>query len=269
MKSIDFTFITIVYKDNLGCLETINSIFESISEYTNYSFEHIIIDGGLDIILKKEIELLKIPYIKLISEPDGGIYDAMNKGIKLASGKFINFLNAGDLLVNNIDWDNIFSSLMDIESDGSIAGLALSSKIKFDIQSFDLQSRPFDPNYPRMPTIHQSMIYKVVVLRDINYSSAFQICGDFDNYIKIIESGKSFLSIPSFYSIFFAGGKSSTKPYLLFIESSKISTKYIGINNFRIFIIRLKLFISLSVFQALFISNKFIGYTVRLRRILS
>lgn len=268
MKIIDFTFITIVYQDNLGCLETIKSIFESTYEYNGYIFEHIIVDGGSDIVLKKEIELLKIPYLKLISEPDNGIYDAMNKGIKLASGKFINFLNAGDVLVNNIDWDDIFSSLKVIQNDASIAGLALSSKIKFDIQSINLQSRPFNPIYPRMPTIHQSMIYKTAVLCDIKYSSVYQICGDFENYMRIIKSGKSFLSLPSFYSIFFAGGKSSTNPYLLFTESSRISIKYVGINKFRIIIIGFKLFISLSVFQALFFSNKFIAYTLKLRRLL-
>lgn len=265
MKSIDFTFITIVYRDNFGCLETINSIFKSIFEYAEYNFEHIIIDGGSDIALKREIELLKIPYLKLISESDNGIYDAMNKGIKLASGKFINFLNAGDLLVNNIDWDNIFSSLKVIQNDVSIAGLALSSKIKFDIQSVNLQSRPFNPTYPRMPTVHQSMIYKSAVLRDIKYSSVFQICGDFENYMRIIQTGRSFLSLPSFYSIFFAGGKSSRNPYLLYIESSNISLKYVGLNRFRIFSIRSKLFISLLTFQAIFLSNKLIRYALKLR----
>lgn len=268
MKNIDFTFITIVYRDSVGCLKSINSIFESISEYADYNFQHIIIDGGSDILLKREIELLKIPYLELISEPDNGIYDAMNKGIKLASGNFINFLNAGDLLVNNIDWDKIFSSLKVIQNDVSIAGLALSSEIKFEIQSIKLQSRPFDHKYPRMPTIHQSMIYKSTVLRDINYSSTFQICGDFENYMRIIKSGKSFLTVPSSYSIFFAGGKSSTKPYLLFFESSKISFKYAGINRLRFLIIALRLIISLLIFQVLFLFNKFIAYALKLRRFL-
>jgi hypothetical protein len=120
-----------------------------------------------------------------------------------------------------------------------------------------------------MPTIHQSMIYKRDVLFDINYSSNFQICGDFENYMRIIKSGKYFLPINSFYSVFFAGGKSSTSPFLLFKESSKISIQYFGANLYGTFKIRIKLFISLLVFQVLFLSNKLIGYAVNLRKFLT
>ena len=84
--------ITVVYNDCLHIEETIKSFISQ----TWRNKEYIIIDGGstdgtVDIIKKYED---KIPF--WCSEPDDGIYDAMNKGIDKASGDWINILNSGD-----------------------------------------------------------------------------------------------------------------------------------------------------------------------------
>lgn len=91
------SIITINYNNAIGLEKTILSILNQ-----NYSnFEYIIIDGNSsdgskDIILKyKE----KITY--WISEPDNGIYNAMNKGINVAKGEYLLFMNSGDILVND------------------------------------------------------------------------------------------------------------------------------------------------------------------------
>ena len=92
-----FTLITVTLNSQKTILKTINSI----NNQTYQEFEYIIIDGGssdetLQIIKKN----LKKNYI-LISEKDKGIYNAMNKGINLSSGKFIGFLNSDDWLDND------------------------------------------------------------------------------------------------------------------------------------------------------------------------
>ena len=97
MNKLKFTIITVSYNAE-SCIEgTIKSVL--IQSYKN--IEYIIIDGGstdntLKIInkYKKEIDII-------VSEPDQGIYDAMNKGLNLAKGHFVNFLNAGDTFYNN------------------------------------------------------------------------------------------------------------------------------------------------------------------------
>ncbi|ORM38742.1 hypothetical protein A2G94_05325 [Francisella endosymbiont of Ornithodoros moubata] len=90
------TVITVVYNGEAY----LEKIILSVINQTYESVEYIIIDGGstdgtIDIIKKYES---KINY--WISEAYNGIYDAMNKGIKLATGDWINFMNAGDLFYN-------------------------------------------------------------------------------------------------------------------------------------------------------------------------
>lgn len=98
------SIITVVYNDQRSLRKTI----ESVIGQTYKNIEFIIIDGGstdgtLDVI--KEYE----KYINSwISEPDKGVYDAMNKGLKLASGEWINFLNAEDTFYSNYTVGDIF-----------------------------------------------------------------------------------------------------------------------------------------------------------------
>lgn len=98
------SIITVVYNGKKYLEETIHSVINQ----TYDNVEYIIIDGGstdgtLDIIRKYENQ---IDY--WISERDHGIYDAMNKGITLASGEWINFMNAGDIFYNTTVIKEIF-----------------------------------------------------------------------------------------------------------------------------------------------------------------
>ena len=104
-KTPVISIITVTF----NAIETIIDTFQSVFNQTFTSFEFIIIDGGstdgtLDIIKSK---LNNISY--WVSEKDNGIYDAMNKGISVAKGDWIIFLNSGDIFCNNDVLKNIFS----------------------------------------------------------------------------------------------------------------------------------------------------------------
>lgn len=97
------SIITINYNNAKGLKKTI----ESVINQTYNDFEYIIIDGCSS---DESVEILKSytspqsqpqPLLSWISEPDTGVYQAMNKGIKLANGEYLLFLNGGDYLVNN------------------------------------------------------------------------------------------------------------------------------------------------------------------------
>lgn len=95
--------ITVCY----NAAETIERTIQSVLGQTYHDIEYIIIDGGstdgtVDVIRKYAD---KIAY--WTSEPDKGIYDAMNKGIRVATGEWINFMNSGDTFVNSNVLDNL------------------------------------------------------------------------------------------------------------------------------------------------------------------
>lgn len=87
-----FSIITVTY----NAAKVLEDTIQSIVTQTYKNLEYIIVDGGstdetLDIIHKYQEHITTV-----ISEPDQGLYDAMNKGIKLATGDYLCFLNAGD-----------------------------------------------------------------------------------------------------------------------------------------------------------------------------
>lgn len=113
------SIITINWNNAEGLRRTL----ESVAAQTNRNFEHIIVDGGstdgsVDIINDYEETIHRTPYtIRLlwISEKDKGIYEAMNKGIRMAKGEYLLFLNSGDALENAEVVENFYKA--DIKTD--------------------------------------------------------------------------------------------------------------------------------------------------------
>lgn len=87
-----FSIITVTYNAE----STIEATMLSVKQQTFRPIEHIIIDGASKDNTLYIINKYKDDYTKVISEPDKGLYDAMNKGIRLATGTYLCFLNAGD-----------------------------------------------------------------------------------------------------------------------------------------------------------------------------
>lgn len=98
-----FSIITVTYNAEKELPFTVNSV----KEQTYTGFEYLVIDGNSTDNTLKIAEKSGIPNTIIISEPDKGLYDAMNKGIKLASGKYLIFLNAGDSFSSEETLDTI------------------------------------------------------------------------------------------------------------------------------------------------------------------
>lgn len=101
------SIITVNYNDSLGLELTI----KSVKEQTFSDYEHIVIDGGSNDGSQKIIEANKESFSYWVSEPDNGIYHAMNKGIKVAKGEYLYFLNSGDHFNNNTSLNKVYSFL--------------------------------------------------------------------------------------------------------------------------------------------------------------
>lgn len=104
------SIVTINYNNIDGLKKTV----ESVVSQTNHEFEYIIVDGastdgGAEYL--KEIGDKSYPFeLKLISEKDTGIYNAMNKGVRMAKGEYVLMLNSGDYLVASDVLDRVFAA---------------------------------------------------------------------------------------------------------------------------------------------------------------
>lgn len=94
MKNVDISIVTPVF----NCVEYIGDAIESVAAQSDGQFEHIVVDGGSTdgtvAVIKQKAEVY--PHLRWLSEPDSGQSDAMNKGLALARGSILGFLNADD-----------------------------------------------------------------------------------------------------------------------------------------------------------------------------
>lgn len=113
-REIKISVITVCYNAEKVIEETIQSVLAQ--DYHN--IEYIIVDGlskdaTMDIVMQYASE----DKIKWISEMDKGIYDAMNKGIAMASGDYVQFLNAGDVFVDSYIVSKVAAGISDADAD--------------------------------------------------------------------------------------------------------------------------------------------------------
>ncbi|MEG1649871.1 MAG: glycosyltransferase family 2 protein, partial [Rikenellaceae bacterium] len=99
------SIITVVYNAKEALEKTINNIRQI--DYEN--LEYIIVDGGSTDGTKEVIEANSLWVTSWISQPDKGLYDAMNKGMRLATGAYVWFINAGDFVYSPDILKNIFA----------------------------------------------------------------------------------------------------------------------------------------------------------------
>lgn len=117
---IDFSIITVCFEDREGLKKTIRSVLTQT--YTN--FEFIVIDGNSHDGTKEILEKYDKYFSFWVSEPDSGIYNAMNKGIEHARGKYLLFLNAGDIFHSNTVLGDVCNRL---EEKDIVSGYALKN----------------------------------------------------------------------------------------------------------------------------------------------
>lgn len=158
------TVITVVRNDRDGLSRTIRSI----AGHKRSDIEYVVIDGAssdgtLELIMDHE-ELIDL----WISEPDSGIYDAMNKGIARSSGEYLLFLNAGDELVADLD------QLSDILADGYAMVYGKANMIRPDGILSYVKGKPLRSIGKLVrgtPLCHQAILYKrdAIGLYDTRY----------------------------------------------------------------------------------------------------
>ena len=182
-----FSIITVSLNDFLGLKETI----KSLSKFDKNKYEHIIVDGGSK---DQTVNLIKENSSKIdkwISEPDKGIYDAMNKGLKLVSSEknIVTFLNAGDLALTNYlkDAEKLF--LKNKLIDFCYGGLIIVGKKKETKYVPKILSKKSE-YLQRMALPHPSLYVKKYIFTKIgNFNLNKKITADHEWCVRLIKSG--------------------------------------------------------------------------------
>lgn len=183
----------------LNSEETIISCLESVSNQKFKNLEHIVIDGQST---DKTCELvhhhMKNINIKFISEPDNGIYEALNKGIQLASGEIIGILHANDQFYDSNTLQDIIDSHNLFNWDVLHGDLVFETKDGNGLQSRVWKSSDFkikNLKFGWMPP-HPTMFIKRDLINQIgSYNTSFKISGDYDFIWRLYKKK----SIKSFY----------------------------------------------------------------------
>lgn len=194
-----FSIITVTRNNLDGLKETC----ESIKSQDFKDFEWIVMDGASHDETAKWLSEVKD--VKWISEHDFGIYDAMNKGMKMACGKYLIFMNAGDKFAKT----NVLSAVSAQAKDKNPDFIYGDSIEGTGDNSFYKKAKPLDKISQGMPTHHQAMIYNAASLGELTYNTNIDLAADYDLTARFLTLAKrNALYVPIPICIFKQGGTS-------------------------------------------------------------
>lgn len=224
MELLKVSIITVCYNSAKTIEQTIQSVIRQ--NYDN--IEYIIIDGGstdgtIDVIKKYED---KISY--WISEPDNGLYDAMNKGIKIATGEIIGIINSDDWynegavekVVNCFERNNcgiVYADMITVADNGVIFRKCAAKINK-------------DHIYFRMIYNHATIFVKKHIYEKYGvFDCQYKIVADYDAMLRFYNQQVVFAYLPFDVAFFRLGGVSNTKMWRGRSELKKVALK--GLEN--------------------------------------
>jgi len=235
------SIITIVYNGEKYLEETIQSVINQ----TYDNIEYIIIDGGstdetIDIIKKYED---KIDY--WVSERDGGIYDAMNKGIKIASGSWVNFMNAGDKFIDKSIIKKISSSLGNQEVT-IFFGDTIDDYGEF--KKVHKANTNLQKLWKGMLFSHQSTFFSLKYHKENLYNTTYKLASDFDMIYHAYIKGEKFHYLNMSIAMIEIGGVSYLQREKVFLEYGSIVCRKKdvfkrGFFNFALFKLKIKMLV--------------------------
>lgn len=183
------SIITINYNNKAGLQRTIDSVICQ----TWRDFEWIIIDGGSTDGSKELIEQYQNHFSYWCSEPDKGVYNAMNKGIAKAKGEYLNFMNSGDVFYSNNTLEEVFVR------NTPYADMVYGDWLRIEKYNKVLMKAPDEVSLDFFYTdniCHQAMFIKSEMLKKEGYDESFKIYADWARWVRMALDDSSFQFVP-------------------------------------------------------------------------
>lgn len=177
-----FSIITITKNNAQGLQHTLHSIVNQTYQH----YEIIVIDGDSIDSTSEVLSHYSNSTNKVISEPDSGIYDAMNKGLSLAEHQWTLFLNAGDIFCNTSVLENVATFI----SQQSIMPQIIFGATEEQLhgQVITRHTMPLNALPAHMPACHQSTLIWTELLAQYPFDTSFTICGDLEQLSRILHT---------------------------------------------------------------------------------
>jgi glycosyltransferase involved in cell wall biosynthesis len=226
VEDVDLPVISII----TVCYNSAKTIEDTIKSIANQSYpniEYIIIDGGstdgtIDVIRSYEKHIAK-----WVSEPDDGIYDAMNKGIKIATGELIGIVNSDDYLECDAIENVVGAFLENLNGDvfhGKVRIIDEISGIKYIVGfSGDI----YKQNNFKMNIPHPGVFIKKSCYLDQGlFNTKYKLSSDHELILRLIHNNREFVFVNKVISNMRAGGVSSVRYIDVYKEKRIINLKY-------------------------------------------
>ena len=180
------SIVTATYNSGKTLRDTMRSVLSQ--KYDDY--EHIIVDGGskdntMDVV--RELEPLYKGKLKWISEPDKGIYDAMNKGIRMATGDIVGLLNSDDFYSSDVILSAVASNMKEVDAVYGDVHYVDDSDLTKCVRYYS--SASFSPKRMRMgfmPAHPSFYCRRELYLKYGLFDTTFKIAADFEQLLRLI-----------------------------------------------------------------------------------
>lgn len=242
-----------------GRAEFIRKTIQSVSQQKyNGEIEHLFIDGASKDGTVELIEELcsnhKYSY-RIISEPDEGIYDAMNRGLKHASGQYICYLNSDDFFCDDYAVQHSIEKILFDNADISYANSYVIDELTEKVKAFWFGSLDLLPmgQYPN----HQTLFVSIDKLREINgFDLDLKVIADNDSMCRLFANGCKFTKLNACIVKFRDGGFSNTADKELLKKVQDEKDHYGPLSFYR----QYSDYLTLSECEALF-AYRFLGFS--------
>lgn len=180
------TIVTVTYNAAAYIIETL----ESVKKQTFTNYEHLIIDGASKDRTLSIIQSYNDSHVRVVSEKDNGIYDAMNKGIAQAKGQWLYFLNAGDTFASPHILTQIFNG-REINHD-LIYGKVITKNEPSGVNYTTGKSLTLASFFYTIPVNHQGVFFHRSTFKNIgNYNLNYKILADLEWLIRYFKQKKN------------------------------------------------------------------------------
>ena len=212
-KPPTFSIITVVYNGESLLAGTMESVFRQ----TYLNIEYIVVDGASKDGSVKIIEefAIKMPHLSWISEPDQGLYDAMNKGLRMATGDFVQFLNAGDWLHAPDTLEKMAALIT--PNTGVLYGETMlvddARNPHGTMSELSTRQCPKHLNWKNyldgMLVVHQSFVPRRSISPD--YRASAELCADYDWCLEILKKSQENIHVGGIVTDYLMGGISKKR----------------------------------------------------------